>query len=55
MTKTDATEPSKYLAAASRMRDALTRAEEQSGGKVKYGDLKRTMSPIRTRPDRQFR
>ena len=34
---------------ADRMRAALTRAETESEGKVKYGDLTRTMSPIRTR------
>ena len=37
---------------ADRMRAGLTRAERvarESGGNVKYGDLKRTMSPIRAR------
>lgn len=37
---------------AIRMRAVLTKIEAESGGKVKYGDLKRTISPIRTRPGR---
>ncbi len=35
---------------ANSMRDALIRTEKKLCGKVKYGDLKRTISPIRTRP-----